>query len=98
MTRPPLEVADLIRAAGTAAFFERNRRWLRLSSSGGFNHWTISNNGTATSVLLNNRHFRPDHVPGEDQHEPAVQHDLHSGQCMLSPPVYIPTPILEQFE
>jgi Putative transposase/Transposase zinc-binding domain len=28
MTRPPLEVADLIRAAGTA-FIERNRQWLR---------------------------------------------------------------------
>ena len=28
MTRPPLEVADLIRAAGTA-FIERNRHWLR---------------------------------------------------------------------
>ncbi len=28
MCRPPLEVADLIRAAGTA-FLERNRRWLR---------------------------------------------------------------------
>ena len=28
MTRPPLEVADLIRTAGTA-FIERNRRWLR---------------------------------------------------------------------
>src|SRR6059036_2644695 len=28
MNRPPLEVADLIRTAGTA-FLERNRRWLR---------------------------------------------------------------------
>ena len=28
MTRPPLEVADLVRAAGTA-FIERNRHWLR---------------------------------------------------------------------
>ena len=28
MNRPPLEVADLIRSAGTA-FLERNRRWLR---------------------------------------------------------------------
>src|SRR6266568_3024297 len=28
MTRPPLEVADLVRTAGTA-FLERNRRWLR---------------------------------------------------------------------
>ena len=28
MSRPPLEVADLIRAAGTA-FIERNRQWLR---------------------------------------------------------------------
>jgi Transposase zinc-binding domain len=28
MSRPPLEVADLIRVAGTA-FLERNRRWLR---------------------------------------------------------------------
>ena len=28
MTRPPLEVADLIRAAGTA-FIERNRQWRR---------------------------------------------------------------------
>ena len=28
MARPPLEVADLIRAAG-AAFLERNRHWLR---------------------------------------------------------------------
>ena len=28
MARPPLEVADLIRAAGDA-FLERNRRWLR---------------------------------------------------------------------
>ena len=28
MTRPPLEVADLIRTAGTA-FIERNCRWLR---------------------------------------------------------------------
>src|ERR1700746_1404929 len=28
MTRPPLEVADLVRAAGTA-FIERNRQWLR---------------------------------------------------------------------
>jgi len=28
MTRPPFEVADLIRAAGTA-FIERNRQWLR---------------------------------------------------------------------
>jgi predicted RNA-binding Zn-ribbon protein involved in translation (DUF1610 family) len=28
MTRPPLEVADLVRSAGTA-FIERNRRWLR---------------------------------------------------------------------
>jgi hypothetical protein len=28
MTRPPLEVADLIRAAGTA-FIERNRQWIR---------------------------------------------------------------------
>jgi hypothetical protein len=28
MTRPPLEVADLVRTAGTA-FFERNRQWLR---------------------------------------------------------------------
>src|SRR5437868_14565219 len=28
MSRPPLEVADLIRTAGTA-FLERNRRWLR---------------------------------------------------------------------
>jgi Putative transposase/Transposase zinc-binding domain len=28
MTRPPLEVADLIRSAGTA-FLERNRHWLR---------------------------------------------------------------------
>src|SRR5499427_2587024 len=28
MTRPPLEVADLIRAAGTA-FIQRNRQWLR---------------------------------------------------------------------
>src|SRR5260370_31576613 len=27
MSRPPLEVADLIRSAG-AAFLERNRRWL----------------------------------------------------------------------
>src|SRR6202047_3609005 len=27
MSRPPLEVADLIRTAG-AAFFERNRHWL----------------------------------------------------------------------
>ena len=28
MSRPPLEVADLIRAAG-AAFIERNRSWIR---------------------------------------------------------------------
>jgi hypothetical protein len=28
MTRPPLEVADLVRTAGTA-FLDRNRRWLR---------------------------------------------------------------------
>jgi transposase-like zinc-binding protein len=28
MTRPPLEVADLIRTAGTP-FIERNRQWLR---------------------------------------------------------------------
>ena len=28
MTRPPLEVADLVRSAGTA-FIERNRQWLR---------------------------------------------------------------------
>jgi hypothetical protein len=28
MSRPPLEVADLIRAAGTA-FIERNRHWIR---------------------------------------------------------------------
>jgi Transposase zinc-binding domain len=28
MTRPPLEVADLVRTAGTA-FIERNRQWLR---------------------------------------------------------------------
>src|SRR5262250_2384984 len=28
MSRPPLEVADLIRAAG-AAFIERNRQWIR---------------------------------------------------------------------
>ena len=28
MARPPLEVADLIRAAGDA-FLERNRHWLR---------------------------------------------------------------------
>src|SRR6266571_143989 len=28
MSRPPLEVADLIRAAGTA-FLERNRQWIR---------------------------------------------------------------------
>ena len=28
MGRPPLEVADLIRAAGTA-FIERNRHWIR---------------------------------------------------------------------
>src|SRR5499425_3080311 len=28
MSRPPLEVADLIRSAG-AAFIERNRQWLR---------------------------------------------------------------------
>ena len=28
MARPPLEVADLIRAAGDA-FIERNRHWLR---------------------------------------------------------------------
>ena len=28
MSRPPLEVADLIRSAG-AAFFERNRQWIR---------------------------------------------------------------------
>ena len=28
MSRPPLEVADLVRAAG-AAFFERNRQWIR---------------------------------------------------------------------
>ena len=28
MNRPPLKVADLIRAAGTT-FIERNRRWLR---------------------------------------------------------------------
>jgi hypothetical protein len=28
MSRPPLEVADLIRSAGTA-FIERNRQWLR---------------------------------------------------------------------
>jgi hypothetical protein len=28
MSRPPLEVADLIRVAG-AAFLERNRQWLR---------------------------------------------------------------------
>src|SRR6266404_2404575 len=28
MSRPPLEVADLIRSAGTA-FVERNRQWLR---------------------------------------------------------------------
>ncbi len=28
MTRPPLEVADLVRSAGTA-FLERNRHWLR---------------------------------------------------------------------
>lgn len=28
MTRPPLEVADLVRTAGTA-FIERNRHWLR---------------------------------------------------------------------
>ena len=28
MTRPPLEVADLVRSAGTA-FIERNRHWLR---------------------------------------------------------------------
>src|SRR5438876_4068040 len=28
MNRPPLEVADLIRSAGTA-FLERNRQWLR---------------------------------------------------------------------
>src|SRR5262249_37300339 len=28
MTRPPLEVADLVRTAGTA-FLERNRQWLR---------------------------------------------------------------------
>ena len=27
MSRPPLEVADLIRSAG-AAFIERNRQWL----------------------------------------------------------------------
>jgi hypothetical protein len=27
MSRPPLEVADLLRAAGTA-FLERNRHWL----------------------------------------------------------------------
>jgi len=28
MSRPPLEVADLIRSAG-AAFIERNRQWIR---------------------------------------------------------------------
>jgi len=28
MSRPPLEVADLIRAAGEA-FIERNRQWIR---------------------------------------------------------------------
>jgi len=28
MNRPPFEVADLIRSAGTA-FIERNRQWLR---------------------------------------------------------------------
>jgi hypothetical protein len=28
MARPPLEVADLVRAAGDA-FLERNRHWLR---------------------------------------------------------------------
>jgi hypothetical protein len=28
MSRPPLEVADLIRTAGTA-FIERNRQWIR---------------------------------------------------------------------
>jgi len=28
MSRPPLEVADLIRTAG-AAFIERNRQWIR---------------------------------------------------------------------
>ena len=28
MNRPPLEVADLVRTAGTA-FIERNRQWLR---------------------------------------------------------------------
>jgi hypothetical protein len=28
MIRPPLEVADLVRAAGTE-FLERNRRWIR---------------------------------------------------------------------
>jgi hypothetical protein len=28
MARPPLEVADLVRAAGDA-FIERNRHWLR---------------------------------------------------------------------
>jgi len=28
MTRPPLEVADLVRAAGTT-FFERSRHWIR---------------------------------------------------------------------
>jgi hypothetical protein len=28
MTRPPLEVADLVRTVGTA-FIERNRQWLR---------------------------------------------------------------------
>ncbi len=28
MSRPPLEVADLVRSAGTA-FIERNREWIR---------------------------------------------------------------------
>ena len=28
MIRPPLEVADLVRTAGTA-FIERNRQWIR---------------------------------------------------------------------
>jgi hypothetical protein len=28
MSRPPLEVADLIRSAG-AAFIDRNRQWIR---------------------------------------------------------------------
>ena len=53
MSRPTLEVADLVRSAGTA-FIERNRRWIRWTTGDctGSRAWSRLDTGASVTVHL----------------------------------------------